>query len=100
MSLILDALNRADRERKSTRVTPDLNTIHEAARYPVNAPGRQRFMIVAAIALVLLILWLVYPLLQNRLASTALPPAMTQTQPDIQPRPSLEEPPQAVPDVQ
>ena len=100
MSLILDALNRADRERKSTRITPDLNTIHEAARYPVNSPGRQRLMIVAAIALVLLTFWLVYPWLQNRLASTTLPPAITRTQPDIQPRPYSEEAPKAVPDVQ
>lgn len=104
MSLILDALNRADRERKSTRVTPDLNTIHEAARYPVNSSGRQRFLLVAAIAVIVLVLWLAYPWLQTRLASTGLPPAMQQsamtTPPDIQPRPRPQQAPQAALGVQ
>lgn len=104
MSLILDALNRADRERKSTRVTPDLNTIHEAAHYPVNSPRRQQLIIVAALALALLLLWLVYPLLQNRLASAELPQVMSKqnitAQADIRPRQRTEAAPRATSEVQ
>lgn len=70
MSLILDALNRADRERKNSQPTPDINTVHEASYRPGNA-RLPKIWIVGGVLLIALVMLLVYLLLQARLESSA-----------------------------
>ena len=59
MSLILDALNRAERERKKTQTIPDLQTVHEPAA-PVVAGSRNKsfvwlLVIIAVLALAIIL---------------------------------------------
>lgn len=61
MSLILDALNRAERERKKTRDIPDLQTVHEplpAAAVP--SSGRNTVLVVLGVVVVVLLAAMVY----------------------------------------
>src|SRR5690606_14282045 len=53
MSLILDALNRAERERKKTQTIPDLQTVHEPAVPVLAAPHNKNFVWVLLIIAVL-----------------------------------------------
>src|SRR5690606_28582078 len=53
MSLILDALNKADREREYRDAVPDLNTVHGAIRPP--RPRHPAWMIGGLIAAVLMV---------------------------------------------
>lgn len=72
MSLILDALNRADRERKNTQVTPDITTVHEITYRPEATPGSKKILLITVIVLVLAVLLLGYSVLQNRTAPDAV----------------------------
>lgn len=59
MSLILDALNRAERERKKTQAIPDLQTVHEPLPPVADAPRNKNLagllLVVAVLALVAII---------------------------------------------
>lgn len=57
MSLILDALNRADNERKNQNAVPDLNTVHAAV---VVKPEPEKRNVLVWLLLVLLIIALVF----------------------------------------
>lgn len=54
MSLILDALNKADREREYRDAVPDLNTVHGVVRSP--RPRHPAWMIGGLVAAVLMVL--------------------------------------------
>lgn len=73
MSLILDALNRAEHERKNQNAVPDLNTLHHPQ--PLNAvvPARPMLWLAVAAALVLvaIVLVLVIVLRPEPVASSA-----------------------------
>lgn len=69
MSLILDALNKADREREYRDAVPDLNTVHGVARPP--RPGHSMWMIGGLVAAVLMVLGLLAVLWLR--SSTTLP---------------------------
>lgn len=63
MSLILDALNRAEHERKNKNAVPDINTVHTPAIPPAPQPvAAKPVMILIAISLlviaIILIIWL------------------------------------------
>lgn len=78
MSLILDALNKADRERDPRDAVPDINTVHGGVR---RAPDHRRLLWVAGalgalvviLGLLLLALWLRAP----SPATATTPPAAT-----------------------
>ncbi len=80
MSLILEALNRAERERNKTSPIPDLHTVHEPVPVTKTAHGKNRGLIYAAFFLGLLIFLSVafYTVLRDRapaanLDKTAVP---------------------------
>jgi general secretion pathway protein B len=75
MSLILEALNKADRERDNQPKVPDLQTIH--GRMVPSAPPKRHGMLYAIIALLVLILFLLLALLvrQQMASSKAAAPA-------------------------
>ena len=63
MSLILDALNRAEHERKNQNAVPDLNTLHRPQLLHLETGGQRKFwwlvgglLVLAAIIVVLVIL--------------------------------------------
>lgn len=85
MSLILDALNRADRERKNTQVTPDINTVHEVTYRPEAAPTSKKILPITVLVLFLAVIWLAYTLLQNR----STPDLNQQRAPVVQSEPSI-----------
>lgn len=66
MSLILDALNKADRERDPRDAVPDINTVHGGIRHPLD---QRRLLwlagalglLVVMLALLVLVLWLRQP---------------------------------------
>lgn len=74
MSLILDALNRADRERKNSQPTPDINTVHEVS-YRGGASLSKVWLIGGAV-LVAVVILLVYLLLQARQQMPAVTPSL------------------------
>lgn len=85
MSLILDALNRADRERKNSQPTPDINTVHEVSYRPGGARV-PTLWIVGGVLLVALVILLAYLLLQARQPSTpTASPAATTEEALVQP---------------
>lgn len=71
MSLILDALNRADRERKNTDTTPDINTVHEFGFQPPGKPKAKIVVMLISVVLLLAGLWFAYQFLRNRSVSDA-----------------------------
>lgn len=92
MSLILDALNKADRERQPPPSTPDIQSIHQPYIAPVeNAPWKKGIpYALGGMSLVLFVL--VIYLLSNKTGETAQPavikttlPSVTPTQPTVQP---------------
>lgn len=90
MSLILDALNRADRERKDRELTPDINTVHDVTYHSGNMPRSRKILIVVVGLLCLAVIVLMYALIQNRNAVVAIPdarPVVVNERP-AQPRPT------------
>jgi len=88
LSLILDALNRSERDRRGVEVVPNIATEH----YPDStAPGvswRQHLLWVALLIAVLVIGWLVWDRLESE--SLAQPaPAVETPSPASQPRPAV-----------
>lgn len=79
MSLILDALNKADREREYRDAVPDINTVHGGIRPPRSRhPGWMIGGLVAAVLMVLvllLLLWLRTPAPAPVEQSTSAEPA-------------------------
>ena len=75
MSLILDALNRADRERKNSRPTPDINTVHEAS-YRAGGTSLPKAWLIGAAVLGAVVILLVYLLLQARQQTPAVTPSL------------------------
>lgn len=71
MSLILDALNKADREREYRDAVPDLNTVHGVIRPP--RPRHPAWMIGGLVAAVLMVLVLLVLLWLRYTASDAPP---------------------------
>lgn len=91
MSLILDALNRADRERKNSQVTPDINTVHEVSYRP-SSGSLPKLMVIGVVFLVMLLLLLVFMLWQGRntAPSTSAPaPVSTPSRPSGDAPPSV-----------
>jgi general secretion pathway protein B len=54
MSLILDALNRAENERKNQNAVPDLNTLHRPQEFNVAPSSRRTLWWVVSVVLVLI----------------------------------------------
>lgn len=69
MSLILEALNKADRERDNQPVVPDLQTIH--GRIVPPAPPKRHWGVYVIIGLLVLILFLLIALLVRQSKSAA-----------------------------
>lgn len=90
MSLILDALNRAERERKKNQAIPDLQTVHEPALPPDEPiPGKSYARLLLAVVVSMLALAvIVYGLRQT-------PSPLTQSAPV----PQLPAVPEATPQV-
>lgn len=84
MSLILDALNRAERERKKTQDIPDLQTVHEPL--PATAApssGRNTVFVILGVMVVGLLVVMVYLFARP---SEVAPPVMQSTaEPGAQP---------------
>lgn len=95
MSLILDALNRAEHDRKNKNAVPDINTVHVLAS-PVTAPPSANPMLVL-IAISLMIIAIILSVWFFRASSTALPTAVPSVVAPQQPvvqitAPSIPEP--------
>lgn len=73
MSLILDALNRADRERKNSQPTPDINTVHEVSYHPGRSGRGAKLWILAGVIILVLAGLLIYLLLQTQTRQQAAP---------------------------
>ncbi|MGV8835032.1 general secretion pathway protein GspB [Cellvibrio sp.] len=73
MSLILDALNRAEHERKNQNAVPDLNTLHRPQEFNTAPNTRQTLWLAMGVALVLIamIITLVVLLRQKPVAQLA-----------------------------
>jgi general secretion pathway protein B len=100
MSLILDALNRAENERKNQNLVPDLSTLHTAAALAPAESSRQKWWLITAlvgivIAMLIAIIFLLRKEPVTALATTA--PAAQQTlkaAPSVRPtEPNLQSPP-------
>ena len=74
MSLILDALNRADRERKNSQPTPDINTVHEVS-YRAGGTSLPKAWLIGGAVLVAVVILLVYLLLQARQQAPEVTPS-------------------------
>jgi general secretion pathway protein B len=99
MSLILDALNRADRERKNSQVTPDINTVHEVSYRP-SSGSLPKLMIIGVAVLVVLLFLLVFMLWQGRNAAPSTSaPAPAPAPVSTPPRPSGDAPPSVNPET-
>lgn len=104
MSLILDALNKADRERDARDSVPDLNTVHPGGRSP--SDHRRLLWIAGALGLLVLILVALVLVLWLRSPSTKAPagdPPVAQAKPVAtdaapSPTPAVDKPPAAVPE--
>jgi general secretion pathway protein B len=55
MSLILDALNRAEQDRKNKNSVPTLDTLHQPANYPAPANRSLKMLLLAAVTLLLIV---------------------------------------------
>lgn len=77
MSLILEALNKADRERDNQPVVPDLQTIH--GRIVPPAPPKRHWGVYVIIALLVLILFLLIALLVRQSKAPATPTSIPAT---------------------
>jgi general secretion pathway protein B len=80
MSLILDALNRAENERKNHDTVPDLNTMHRARDFESKADGRHLLWwivgaVVATVAIIMALILLLRP------AALSQPEQVTANQP-------------------
>ena len=75
MSLILDALNRADRERKNSQPTPDINTVHEVS-YRAGGASLPKAWLIGGGVLVAVVILLVYLLLQTRQQAPEVKPSL------------------------
>jgi len=84
MSLILDALNRAENERKNQNAVPDLNTLHSPQELDMGG-GRARslwwWIIGVGLVLGTLIIVLVVLLRREPSTSTSMPPQAVVEQP-------------------
>lgn len=56
MSLILDALNKADRERQGKNALPGLNTIHDVTPYTNEKPKWLLPTIIGALTVIIILL--------------------------------------------
>jgi len=89
MSLILDALNKADRERDPRDSVPDINTVHGGVRQPVD---QRRLLWIAGslgavtviLAMLLLVLWLRQSPAVPEQQTESLQRAPSQSQPNTQ----------------
>lgn len=79
MSLILDALNRAEQERKRQDQVPDIHTIHLAPAMPSGSGSltKRRFAIVGSL-LLLVIIGIGYGALRLSTSSTTPPPEVIE----------------------
>ncbi|HMY38868.1 MAG TPA: hypothetical protein PK011_06055, partial [Marinagarivorans sp.] len=79
MSLILEALNKADRERDNQPKVPDLQTVH--GRIVPPSPPKRHWGVYVIIALLVLILFLLIAVLvRQNMAPTTKAPASPPTQ--------------------
>ncbi|WNO09913.1 general secretion pathway protein GspB [Teredinibacter sp. KSP-S5-2] len=92
MSLILDALNKADRERQPPPSTPDIQSIHQPYVAPVEIAPWKKGIPYALGGMSLVLFVLVIYLLSNKNSETtppaivkATPPSVTATPPPVQP---------------
>jgi general secretion pathway protein B len=87
MSLILDALNRAENERKNHDTVPDLNTMHRARDFESKADGRHLLWwvvgaVVATVAIIMALILLLRPvaLSQPEQVTANQPPTAVEQQ--------------------
>jgi general secretion pathway protein B len=66
MSLILDALNRAEHERKNQNAVPDLNTLHRPQEIDTSSEARRTLWWVIGVVLVLIAIIVVLVMLLRR----------------------------------
>lgn len=71
MSLILDALNRADNERKNQDIVPGLNTVHPAPAIVLEDKSGRQYGLYIVIALVIIVLAVIAYWFIARSATTA-----------------------------
>lgn len=88
MSLILDALNRAEHERKNQDTVPDLNSLHSAQLFNTAPDKRQTLWWVIGVVAVLLAIIIVLVMLLRR--EPLAQPAITQVAPLASPPPVIE----------
>lgn len=98
MSLILDALNRAENERKNQNAVPDLNTLHSAKVFNSEPNGRRilwwilgTLLVLSVIAVVLIVLFRPAALIQS-----SLEPSTVVQPPAVGPLSQVEQKPPAV----
>lgn len=110
MSLILDALNRAERERKKTQAIPDLQTMHEPVPPVATAPRNKSFvwlllaMVVLALAVILYAVTLPSAHLPQQAQEQPAPPVVAPAPEVVVPVNTVTptepiEPPQAKPEI-
>ncbi len=82
MSLILDALNRAEHERKNQNAVPDINTLHRPQALNTESGSHRTlwWAIGAVLVLIAIILALVIVLRQKSGAALVLPPPVSVAQ--------------------
>lgn len=82
MSLILDALNRAEHDRKNKNTVPDINTVHTpvspTVAQPVAKPTAKFVMILIAMSLVAIAIILAVWLFRSSSSSPAAPAPLSQ----------------------
>ena len=76
MSLILDALNRSERERRGSDEVPNLATEHYTGATDTSSRWRQQLLWAALVVALLVIGWLVWERFGAESGTAEQPPAM------------------------